>query len=190
MAHLPSRKLRSRLPDLPLRGHGSGKQRRRLGGQRRQGPIPSARLHGLPPLRGVRQGTGGPSLHWPGNQAAGAGEEGQSEASRRFHGASRQGGDERGSQSLERSCRRAEGREQQSGSSHHATRPDDQELVPGHEEGRAQSQGCAPETEQELDSCLAEQAHRFSAYHEDAELPLERRAGQGHLGLCLAIGTD
>src|SRR5207302_5588741 len=48
-------RLRSRLPDLPLRRHGPDGQRRRLGCQRGKRPVPPARVRWLPSLRRLRQ---------------------------------------------------------------------------------------------------------------------------------------
>ena len=53
---------RSRLPDLPRRRYAPGRGRCRRAHLQWQIPFPAARLHGLPSLRRLRQGTGRPDL--------------------------------------------------------------------------------------------------------------------------------
>ena len=70
VAALSQREFAGGLPDLPLRRHGAGQRRYAVSDhQRRQRSVPAARLHGLPSLRGLRQGTRGPELGWAADQA-------------------------------------------------------------------------------------------------------------------------
>src|SRR5260370_38819283 len=82
LAPVPETERRGRLPALPRRGHGAGERRRRLDSQRGQGLVSPARVRGLPPFRGLRQGTGRPELHGTADQTNGGGEEGELEAGR------------------------------------------------------------------------------------------------------------
>ncbi len=94
---------------------------------------------------------------------------------------------ERRSQRAQHQGRRPESREQQAGRAFAAARFPVAQPDAGPEESRAQSERCPAQAEQELDSGVAEEAIRFPAHDEDAELPPDRSSDSGDLGLHLAI---
>ena len=59
----------------------------------------------------------------------------------------------------------------------------------GYEEDRAESEGHPAQAQQELDSCMAEEADGLPCDDQDAELPAERSSDPGDLGVYLAVGV-